>query len=642
MAIALVGIVPLAAFAVFVMVELALWRSLVLFGALLAVALAATAFAARYLARHIARSIEGAALAADTTGARQVAPAPPSRIREIEALNAALRAASERLAGARVEARGLGNVASALSGTLELPRMLEAVAEEARRVTRSDLVRIALPSGNPGEMIYRYLVGTRAAGYDAIRPREGRGFVGYVMQTRQPYRTADAPKDPLVKTVQGRNMLGEEGTRSALVVPILEQGELQGVIYAGRRKVQPFTDDEERACMRLAAQAALALRNARLYEIAQAAREEAEAASRAKDEFLAMLSHELRNPLGAISMAAHLLERLPLPEQAGSAQKIIARQSAHLGKILDDLLDVGGAISGKVALRRQRIELGAVVRAAVAHFETPERVARPRLMVDTEPAWVDADPARIEQIVVNLVGNAMKFTPEDGEVRVRVRAAGSEALIEVRDDGIGIPPAMLERVFDLFAQAHAEPARGRGGLGVGLTITRRLVELHGGSIGVESPGEGRGACFTVRLPLAQAAADHATPHAAAEPAGQKLDLLVVEDNADARETLVRYLELLGNSVRACANGAEALAAAATRVPDAAILDVGLPDFDGYTLAARLRQRHGGRMVLAALTGYGQAGDRLKAEQAGFDTHFTKPVEPGRMLDVLQGLARRRA
>jgi signal transduction histidine kinase/ActR/RegA family two-component response regulator len=634
--------VPLAALAVFIMLELALWRSLVLFGGLLAVLLAASAFAAWYLARHIARSIEGAAHAADTMGAGQVLPPAASRIREIEALNAALHAASERLAGARIEARGLANVAAALSGTLELRRMLEAVAEEARRVTRSDLVRIALPSGNPGEMIYRYLVGTRAAGYEAIRPREGRGFVGHVMQTRKPYRTVDAPNDPLVKTVRGRNTLAEEGTRSALVVPILEQGELQGVIYAGRRKVDPFTDDEESACMPLAAQAALALRNARLYERAQAAREEAEAASRAKDEFLAMLSHELRNPLGAISMAAHLLEKLPLPEQAASAQKIIARQSAHLGKILDDLLDVGGAISGKVALRRQRIELGAVVRAAITHFEAPERAAGPRLTLDAKPAWVDADPARIEQIVVNLVGNAMKFTPEGGEVQVRVRPAGSEALIEVRDNGIGIPPAMLERIFDLFAQAHAELARGRGGLGIGLTITRRLVELHGGSIGVESTGEGRGACFTVRLPLAQAPERHTTQHAAAEPPGEKLDLIVVEDNADARDTLARYLELAGNSVRACTNGAEALAAAAARVPDAAILDVGLPDCDGYVLAAKLRERHGGRMVLAALTGYGQASDRLRAEQAGFDTHFTKPVEPDRMLHVLQGLARRRS
>jgi signal transduction histidine kinase/CheY-like chemotaxis protein len=461
------------------------------------------------------------------------------------------------------------------------------------------------------------------------------------MQTRKPYRTADAPNDPLVKTVQGRNTLAEEGTRSALVVPILEQDELQGIIFAGRRKIEPFSDDEESACMRLAAQAALALRNARLYERAHAAREEAEAASRAKDEFLAMLSHELRNPLGAISMAAHLLEKLPLPGQAASAQKVVARQSAHLGKILDDLLDVGGAISGKVALRRQRIELATMVRAAVAHFEAPQPAAGPRLTVDAEAAWVDADPGRIEQIVVNLVGNAMKFTAEGGEVRVRVRPAGGQALIEVRDNGIGIPRAMLERIFDLFAQAHAEPARGRGGLGIGLTIARRLVELHAGSISVESAGEGLGACFTVRLPLAQAPDRHTDHRPTARSSGAALDLLVVEDNTDARDTLARYLELAGNSVRACTNGAEALAAAEARVPDAAILDVGLPDCDGYTLASKLRERHGRRMVLAALTGYGQASDRLRAQQAGFDTHFTKPAEPDRMLHVLQGLARGR-
>ena len=599
LAIALLATVPLAAFAALIVLGAGLWQAL-------ALVLGASGVAAWYVARRIGRRIEG------TTQA------------------------------ARVEARGLANVAAALSGTLELPRMLEAVAEEARRVTQSDFVRIALPTGNPGEMIYRYLVGTRATGYEAIRPREGRGFVGHVMETRQPYRTSDAPGDPLVKTVQGRNMLAAEGTRSALVVPILEQGELQGVIYAGRRKVEPFTDDEERACMRLASQAALALRNARLYERAHAAREEAEAASRAKDEFLAMLSHELRNPLGAISMAAHLLEKLSLPEQAASAQKIIARQSAHLGKILDDLLDVGGAISGKVALRRQRIDLAAAVRAAVGHFEVPARTAGPRLTFGSESAWVDADPARIEQIVVNLVGNAMKFTPEGGEIHVQVRPAGAHALIEVRDTGVGIPPAMLERIFDLFTQAHAEPARGRGGLGIGLTITRRLVELHGGSVGVESAGEGRGACFTVRLPLATAPEAHAKSHPAApEPAGKNLDLLVVEDNADARETLATYLVLAGNSVRACGNGAEALALSEARVPDAAILDVGLPDFDGYTLAAKLRERHGARVVLAALTGYGQSADRQRAEQAGFDTHFTKPVEPERMLHALQGLARRR-
>ena len=634
-AIALLGIVPLAALAVFTS-----WSAL--FGALLALLLAASVFAVWCLARHLARRIEAAARAADALPAGQVVPAAASRIREIDMLDAALHQASQRLATARAEAQGLANVAAALSGTLDLRRMLEAVAEEARRVTRSDLVRIALPSGNPGEMIYRYLVGTRATGYDAIRPREGLGFVGHVMQTRKPYRTADAPNDPLVRTVRGRNTLAEEGTRSALVVPILEQGELQGVIYAGRRKVEPFTDEEESACMRLAAQAALALRNARLYERAQSAREQAEAASRAKDEFLAMLSHELRNPLGAISMAAHVLDKLPLPDDARPARNIIARQSAHLGKILDDLLDVGGAISGKVALRPERIELGTLVRSALAHFEAPQRPAGARLTLDTEPAWVDADPARIEQIVVNLVGNALKFTPQSGEVQVRVLVSGGEALIEVRDTGIGIPPAMLERIFDLFAQAHADPARGRGGLGIGLTIARRLVELHGGSIAAESAGEGRGACFTIRLPLAQGGEDRADQPTAAAPSGEKLDLLVVEDNPDARDTLARYLELEGNSVRACANGAEALSLAAARVPDAAILDIGLPDGDGYALAARLRERHGKRMVLAALTGYGQESDRAQAEQVGFDVFFTKPAEPGRLLRAVQGLARARA
>jgi signal transduction histidine kinase/CheY-like chemotaxis protein len=366
----------------------------------------------------------------------------------------------------------------------------------------------------------------------------------------------------------------------------------------------------------------------------QAARAAAEAASRAKDEFLAMLGHELRNPLGAIANASRLLHHPRLDdESAQRAREVIARQVEHLGRLTDDLLDAGRAVMGKIVLERQPHDLAAVASRALGTLQAAGRLDAHRLEHKLEPVWINADYTRIEQVVVNLVGNALKFTPAGGMVSVTVRRHGSDAELAVRDTGVGMSPELCARAFELFVQGDAALDRGQGGLGIGLTLVRRLAELHGGSATAASDGPGRGSTFTVRLPAIN-------PPAVTRPARQdrasmpKRDVLIVEDNADAAETLRAVLELAGHRVRIARDGVAGLEAIRTEPPEIALVDIGLPRMDGYELVRRLRgAMDGERPLLIAVTGYGLPEDRERALAAGFDDHITKPVD----IDVLASL-----
>jgi signal transduction histidine kinase len=358
------------------------------------------------------------------------------------------------------------------------------------------------------------------------------------------------------------------------------------------------------------------------------ARAAAEAANQAKDEFLAMLGHELRNPLAAISSAATIVaSERRTREQLDFAGGVLTRQSQHLKRLIDDLLDVGRVMTGKIYLERRPLELAACAGHVVRTLQTAGRLAQRRVEVDAAPAWIDGDATRIEQVITNLVANAATYTASGGRIRVRVERRGDEALLEVSDDGRGIAPESLERVFDLFFQADSTIDRASGGLGIGLTLVQRLVALHGGAVHAASAGKGKGATFTVRFPAVAGAAAHDAPGAAAVAlAVRPQTILLVEDNADERETLRMALEMQGHRVVAVADGAAALDAARRHRPAAALLDIGLPGMHGYELAGQLRALVGRKVRLVALTGYGGVAEARRALDAGFDRHLTKPVD----------------
>jgi len=358
------------------------------------------------------------------------------------------------------------------------------------------------------------------------------------------------------------------------------------------------------------------------------ARQEAEAANRAKDEFMAMLGHELRNPLSPMLTTLELM-RLRAPDQLERERGILERQVQHLARLVDDLLDVSRIARGMIDLKREVVELAWVVAVAVEQISPllEERQHFLRLSVPRHGFRVVADPARLAQVFFNLLHNAAKYTDPGGHLTVVARREGSEVLLSVRDDGVGIAPELQPMVFDTFFQARQEVDRSKGGLGLGLALVKSLSELHGGHVDVESPGVGKGSTFTVRLPLAieeappvEAARSPEAP-ARTEPG---LRILVVDDNVAAAESLAEVLELLGNEVRVAHDGVEALRLARESAPDLALLDIGLPVIDGYELAQRLRAEHPS-VRLVAVSGYGQDADRAAALEAGFSRHLVKPV-----------------
>jgi len=368
----------------------------------------------------------------------------------------------------------------------------------------------------------------------------------------------------------------------------------------------------------------------------RAARLQAEAANRAKDEFLAMLGHELRNPLGAIGGAMRVLERLPSTSgDHKAAREIIARQSAHLAKIVDDLLDVGRVVSGRILLRRNLVDLAQASAAAVATVRAAEREGEHEWVLDLAPVLVSADPTRIDQVLANLLGNAAKFTPSGGRIRVRIAEQSGEAVLTVEDSGPGVRPDLLPHIFELFSR---DPSAGdSGGLGIGLALVRRLIELHGGSVEAENLLPAGGARFTLRLPAIPE--PEPGPHHDARPLptprpARQARVLIVEDNDDSRVTLQRILQTEGHLVSAARDASAGLEAAAAGSPNIAVVDIGLPGMDGYQFARAMRERLGSGVRLIALTGYGTEADRQRSTEAGFDAHLTKPVDIDRLLTLI--------
>ncbi len=371
---------------------------------------------------------------------------------------------------------------------------------------------------------------------------------------------------------------------------------------------------------------------------AQSGRDRAEQENQAKDEFMAMLAHELRNPLSAISAAVQVLEAGNGQENpALRARSIISRQVQHLARLVDDLLDVGRVVTGKIALDRRTIDFADLVHRAVG--VCAEQRNDQQLDVQAQPVWIEGDQVRMEQIVNNIVGNAVKYTPPGGTIRVRVSAEGAEAVLRVEDNGYGISPDLLPRVFDLFVQGERTLDRAQGGLGIGLTLVRRLVQLHDGTVSAFSEGPGRGSVFTVRLPRVAGPQHAESAQRSKGPNRFKRRVLIIEDNRDAREMFRIMLELAGHDVLEAEEGVSGLELLRTTHPNVAVVDVGLPGIDGYEIARRFRAEPGSEHVmLVALTGYGTPEARERSRQAGFDHHLIKPVNTEALEEIMRANA----
>jgi signal transduction histidine kinase/ActR/RegA family two-component response regulator len=405
---------------------------------------------------------------------------------------------------------------------------------------------------------------------------------------------------------------------------------------------------------------ALALDRARLYELARQECDRAEEANRAKDEFLAILGHELRNPLAPILTALELM-RVRAGDVALEERGVIERQLHHMVRLVDDLLDVARITRGALRLSRNRVELARAVERAIemASPMLDARGHRLTLSVQREGLPVDIDTHRIAQAIANLLMNSAKYTPSGGNIELSARRQNGRVLLDVRDDGIGIEPALLSQIFEPFVQRKQASDRSHGGLGLGLTIARRLLELHGGAVAAASAGPGCGSTFSIDLALAStllasdagaASASNAAERVAGEggpalerdapPSSGVVRVLVVDDNVDAAEMLAEALRVNGHVVGVAHDGPAALSLVGEFQPDLALLDIGLPVMDGFDLAQRLKRRLSARPPkFVAITGYGQPSDRARSKQAGFDEHLVKPVDLARLDAIVRGLSR---
>jgi signal transduction histidine kinase/DNA-binding response OmpR family regulator len=430
--------------------------------------------------------------------------------------------------------------------------------------------------------------------------------------------------------------LWSNGARAAAICPLMSGDEVRGaLVLLGR--AEAFDAQRTAVIREIASRASIAMENARLYTAVQEA-------DRRKNEFLAMLAHELRNPLAPIRNAVHIMlgEEVPM-ERMKWARDVIGRQADHMTRLIDDLLDVSRIVQGKVTVRPEKLSLAAIVERSV-EASTPRTQAREQKLAVTLPpeaVEISGDAVRLSQVLSNLLNNASKFSAAGTTIHVQASYERGEVKIVVSDEGVGIAPEFLPHIFDLFAQGDQSLDRSQGGLGIGLTLVKHLVELHGGRVAAHSDGPDQGTRITVCLPAtcAEPAAPAIAPIVARPPSPAKVDvparILVVDDLAASAETLMTLLELEGFEVKTAHEGMAALAIAEDFRPDVVLLDIGLPGMNGFEVANRLRsQPHSRDALLIALTGYGEAESRSRSEQAGFDFHMVKPADVGLLLSML--------
>jgi signal transduction histidine kinase len=468
------------------------------------------------------------------------------------------------------------------------------------------------------------------------------GHPAQALRTHQPVlaqadelaRAAATVTDPAV-----REVIERYAPTSLVVAPLILSDCPVGVLMMTRRGGNPLTRHDCTLLADVSPSVALYLALASRRAEAHRARREAEDANRAKDQFLAMLGHELRNPLAPLVTALELM-RMRSPDLLARERAVIERQVDHLSRLVDDLLDVSRITRGKVDLRRERVTLNSIVAKAIEQTSPLFEQQRHRLTVDiASDLYIYGDPTRLAQIVANLLSNAAKYTQKDGAVEVFGSRHRGNIELTVRDNGIGIDAEMLPQVFELFMQAPQPSARTRGGLGLGLTIVKSLVEMHGGEVLAKSDGKGKGSVFTIRIP------ETTEPVAVTQPelvpdlprATTARRILVVDDNEDAAKLLAEVLVAHGHHIRTALDGPSALRIAEEFQPEVAVLDIGLPVMDGYELAERMRavpRLSDLRMI--AVTGYGQESDRERALGAGFAAHLAKPVAIDTLVRLVDG------
>lgn len=458
----------------------------------------------------------------------------------------------------------------------------------------------------------------------AIPEAEGQGFferLDEVFRTGQAYSAHNA----LFRARRGAGGELEERLLDFVYLPLRDpDGVVTGVLVHGVDLTERYRAEAKTA--RLAA------------DLAEA--------DRRKSEFLATLAHELRNPLAPIRNGLEIIRRSPGDlDRVERSRQVMDRQLSHLVRLVDDLLDISRISQGKLELERQVVSLQSVVAAAVETGTATIEAQHHRLTVElpAEPLMVDADPHRLAQVITNLLNNAARYTPAAGNIELRATMHGNEFELQVRDDGIGIEPGSLSRIFDMFTQVQTDAGRSKGGLGIGLSLARMIVTLHGGRITASSEGPGRGSQFSIWLPATASAApvvaEPEPPRSADLATTRSLSILVVDDNEDAAATLGSILEMEGHRVRIAHDGRQALAVAGDFVPQLVFLDLGLPDMSGYQVARSLRSMPRlGQVILVALTGWGAEGDRLQSMQAGFDRHLTKPLDLRQLDELLARVA----
>ena len=518
----------------------------------------------------------------------------------------------------------LVEASGSLSASLDLPSVLDAVLALSHRLVAADAYAV-----------WRY---DAASGRWGIAHGAGLSEEYTRTSIRVLDETPSMPTAPVIaEDVLALPMLGDreaayaaEGIRSLLAVPLKVHGAVTGTLVFYYRAPHRVSEVEVRVATALANLAGSAVGTAELYGVLKAN-------DRKKDEFLAMLAHELRNPLAAVGNAVSVLKMSDDPDDVAFARDVVGRQVRQLTRLIDDLLDVSRINSGKIRLRAESVDARTILDGAVVSVRPliDERTHELITSYASEPLPIRADPTRIEQIAVNLLTNAAKYTESGGRIWLDARTEADQVVIRVRDDGIGIPPDRLPEMFELFAQGERSIARSEGGLGIGLTIVRKLAELHGGTVTATSAGTGKGSEFVVRLPLArrpEEAPATARPALGGPTTGSRI--LIVDDNADTAMALERLLKRMGNRVETVHDGPAAVVAAPGFRPQFVLLDIGLPGMDGYEVARRLKADAVCKAaVIIAISGYGQDEDRRRSRAAGFDHHLVKPVD----LDALTSL-----
>jgi PAS domain S-box-containing protein len=567
---------------------------------------------------------------------------------EREELLAREKAARAEVEHAAESIRRLQAVTDSALGRLGLEDLLRETLWRVRELLEADAGAILLTTEDGRSLVVRAAIGPEEAAIGEYIPF-GEGVAGSIAARRAPMIVGDMASGTVV------NPLLRQGARSLVGAPLIVEGRLVGVIHADTTVFRRFSESDLRLLQLAADRIALAVEQTRLYDVEKQARRQAEESNRMKDEFLAMVSHELRSPLNAMVGYARLLRFGKLDAQkVKNAVDVIERGGKAQTQLIDDLLDTARIISGKLRLDIGPVNLVAVIEAAVQTIYPAADAKRITIQTDLNPkvGQIAGDPERLQQVIWNLLSNAVKFTPTSGRVEARLERIDPHICITVSDTGKGISPAFLPYVFDRFRQADASSSRRYGGLGLGLALVKYLVELHGGTIEAFSEGEGNGATFKVMLPVPAVSRSPREPETVTLAAGPEKTLagvraLVVDDEDDARELLKTVIGQYGADVAAARSAAEAFALITTapehKRPDVMVTDLGMPDEDGYSLLWRVREwehEHGRYTPAVALTAYGRSEDRKRALQAGFQMHIAKPVEPDELAVVVASLVKR--